>query len=174
MQRLTLENVGFYHELILNEWERTFLKIFCIQRCLDDYVFFFLIWPVFSRGLPFAAFIIKTWRPSHCVGDSYQKCLSNGNTESFGASLVIVLIIAETSGDTSKCFADSVPTFNSVHVIIDKGPIGVYWVLLNSQQLVRRVHVYLIYCLKSSGSAELDAVSTGWRVWVHQLEHLQY
>ena len=51
------------------------------------------------------------------------------------------------------------PTFNSVHVIIDKGLIGVYLVLLNSQQLVRRVHVYLIYCLKSSGSAELDAVS---------------
>ena len=52
-----------------------------------------------------------------------------------------------------------VPTFNSVHVITDKGLIGVYLVLLNSQQLVRRVHVYFTYCLKSSGSAELDAIS---------------
>lgn len=51
------------------------------------------------------------------------------------------------------------PTFNSVHMITDKVLIGECLVLLNSQQLVRRVHVYLIYCLKSSGSAELDAVS---------------
>lgn len=62
--------------------------------------------------------------------------------------------MSELQGMSQSGLLIVVPIYNSVHVITDKGLIGVYLVLLTSQQLVKRDCVYLFYCLKSSGGVE--------------------